>query len=87
MRKKKRQQQQKCLALLVARQRMEREASGSGTPMEHHFLHLIVHGVLHLIGHDHENDDDAAIMEGHEVAILARQGIANPYTLPEKAEA
>jgi len=66
---------------------MEREASGSGTPMEHHFLHLIVHGVLHLIGHDHENDDDAAIMEGHEVAILARQGIANPYTLPEKAEA
>lgn len=66
---------------------MVREASDAGISMEHHGLHLIVHGVLHLIGHDHENDEDANLMEGHEVAILARQGVANPYTLLEKAEA
>jgi probable rRNA maturation factor len=66
---------------------MAREASDTGISVEHHCLHLIVHGVLHLIGHDHENDEDANLMEGHEVAILARQGISNPYTFVEKAEA
>jgi len=66
---------------------MEREAMLYGLPMEHHCLHLVVHGVLHLIGHDHEDDREAAIMEGHEVTILARQGIPNPYIQDEKAEA
>ncbi|XDZ65568.1 rRNA maturation RNase YbeY [Alphaproteobacteria bacterium LSUCC0684] len=66
---------------------MEREAMSYGISMEHHCLHLIVHGVLHLIGHDHEDESEAAIMEGHEVAILARQGIPNPYSQDEKTEA
>jgi len=66
---------------------MAREADGFGMPMEHHCLHLIAHGALHLIGHDHQQEDDAASMEAHEVAVLARQGIPNPYNLMEKAKA
>ncbi|GHT00732.1 hypothetical protein FACS189421_13090 [Bacteroidia bacterium] len=45
----------------------------------HHVTHLVVHGVLHLLGYDHLNDKDAEKMEALEVRILARMGIANPY--------
>ena len=48
----------------------------------HHFQHLVVHGVLHLLGYDHESDADAGMMEGLETAILARLGIADPYAEP-----
>ena len=48
----------------------------------HHFQHLVVHGVLHLLGYDHESDADAGVMEGLETAILARLGIADPYAEP-----
>jgi probable rRNA maturation factor len=44
-----------------------------------HLAHLIVHGFLHLLGHDHEDDREAAVMEKLETAILARLGIADPY--------
>ena len=44
-----------------------------------HLLHLLVHGVLHLLGHDHESDTDAAAMEGLEIKFLNAHGIANPY--------
>jgi probable rRNA maturation factor len=44
-----------------------------------HFAHLVVHGALHLAGHDHERGRDAAIMESVERRILARLGFADPY--------
>jgi probable rRNA maturation factor len=44
-----------------------------------HAAHLVVHGVLHLAGHDHEREGDAKVMEPLEVKILSRLGISNPY--------
>lgn len=46
---------------------------------DYHLIHLIVHGFLHLIGHDHETDAEATVMERLETAILERLGIADPY--------
>ncbi len=56
-----------------------REAKNEGKPFADHAAHLAVHGVLHLMGYDHENARDAKIMEALEARILARLGIANPY--------
>jgi probable rRNA maturation factor len=67
------------------------EAAGAGMPPPppvqhprgqrpaHHFQHLLVHGLLHLIGYDHETDADAERMEALEVTLLARLGIPDPY--------
>ncbi len=56
-----------------------REAYEQGKPPRDHYAHLTVHGVLHLLGFDHQNDADAARMEGLETRILAALGIADPY--------
>lgn len=56
-----------------------REAKALDRPLEDHLRHLVIHGVLHLLGYDHETDEDAALMEGLEVRILAGMGIADPY--------
>ena len=50
-----------------------------------HAMHLVVHGVLHLAGYDHERPRDAKVMEPLEVKILKRLGIADPYTAPKEA--
>ena len=55
------------------------EADTEHKPFDHHLSHLAVHGFLHLVGYDHENDDDAEIMEGLERDILAQLGIPDPY--------
>ncbi len=55
------------------------EAGAQGKTVADHVGHLVVHGVLHLVGHDHENDADANVMEGLETAVLAGLGIADPY--------
>jgi len=57
------------------------EAAESGKSPTAHMTHLIVHGVLHLLGYDHETDRDAVLMEGLEVKILADLDIDNPYTV------
>lgn len=56
-----------------------REAKEQGKPAQAHWAHLVVHGVLHLLGFDHENDRDATAMEAREVKILAQFGYDNPY--------
>lgn len=56
-----------------------READEQGKPLEAHFAHMIVHGMLHLQGYDHEEAQAADVMEGMETDILARLGYGNPY--------
>jgi len=56
-----------------------REAAEQGKPPRDHWAHLTVHGVLHLLGHDHIEDDEAEAMEALETRILAGLGIADPY--------
>lgn len=56
-----------------------REAAEQGKPVRDHYAHLTVHGALHLLGWDHENDADAHAMEALEREVLAGLGIADPY--------
>lgn len=56
-----------------------REARAGGKPLADHVTHLIVHAVLHLLGYDHERDEDATLMEGLETSILAELGLPDPY--------
>ena len=58
-----------------------REAKAQRKSVPHHLSHLAVHGVLHLLGYDHEQESDAEAMEALEIAALAGMGIANPYEL------
>jgi probable rRNA maturation factor len=60
-----------------------REAREQGKSLEEHACHLVVHGMLHAQGYDHENDDDAQKMEQLETQILARLGISDPYSIRE----
>ncbi|MDR2240810.1 MAG: rRNA maturation RNase YbeY [Zoogloeaceae bacterium] len=56
-----------------------REAVARGKPAAAHFAHLVVHGMLHLQGYDHETDADAGVMEQEERRILSRLGFPDPY--------
>ncbi|MEL6789889.1 MAG: rRNA maturation RNase YbeY [Pseudomonadota bacterium] len=65
--------------IALAYETCAREAAARALPIGHHFAHLIVHGLLHLMGYDHINMHDAARMETLEIAILQTLSIANPY--------
>jgi probable rRNA maturation factor len=65
--------------IAIAYQTTRREADDEQKPFDQHLSHLAVHGFLHLIGYDHEDDDDAAAMESLEAEILAQLGIPDPY--------
>ena len=56
-----------------------REAREQGKSLQAHWAHLVVHGVLHLLGYDHETDRDAEVMEARETKILAQFGYLDPY--------
>ena len=63
----------------IALQTARREADEYGIPLKDHVIHLILHGCLHLLGFDHETEEDAETMEGIETRALARIGIPDPY--------
>ena len=65
--------------IAIAYETCAREALDAGKSMTDHVTHLIIHGTLHLLGFDHIEDTDAAIMEATEVKILGNLGISDPY--------
>ena len=65
--------------LLICAPVVAREAAEQGKPVAAHYAHLTVHGVLHLLGWDHEHDKDAEAMEQLEREVLAELGLPDPY--------
>lgn len=65
--------------IAIAYETMAREAESEGKPLADHLVHLAVHGTLHLLGHDHEEADEAEAMEALERSILAGLGVPDPY--------
>lgn len=66
--------------IAIARKTCAMEAAEKGISLRNHAAHLIVHGMLHLIGYDHQEPAEAEAMERREAAILALMGIADPYS-------
>lgn len=58
---------------------VEREALQQQKSLQAHWAHMVVHGTLHLLGYDHQNDEEAESMESQEVGILSQFGFADPY--------
>src|SRR6202795_612348 len=72
--------------IAIAYETTRKEADDEAKPFDHHLSHLAVHGFLHLIGYDHETDDDAEAMEGLEREILTQLGIPDPYAERERVD-
>ena len=66
--------------IILAFDTLTREALEKGISIYAHYCHLLVHGFLHILGFDHQDDKDAEIMEGLEVEILDAFSIDNPYS-------
>ena len=66
--------------IVLAWETVEREAREQDVSLVHHVQHLVVHGILHLLGYDHTTTADAERMEALEIKILSELGVANPYT-------
>lgn len=67
--------------IAIAWETCEREAEEGQKPLADHVTHLIVHGILHLLGYDHVREGDALLMEGTEIRVLDRMGISDPYDM------
>ena len=65
--------------LVICAQVVADEAEEQHKPLFHHWAHMVTHGILHLLGYDHIEDDDAEEMEGLERTLLAKLGIPDPY--------
>jgi len=65
--------------LALALETVAAEAGAASIPLKDHAMHLILHGCLHLLGHDHATEAEAAVMEGIETRVLAELGIGDPY--------
>jgi probable rRNA maturation factor len=66
--------------IAIAYETCAREAKEADKSFEHHVTHLMVHGILHLLGYDHIRDQDATLMERLETKILGKMGISDPYS-------
>jgi len=69
--------------IVLARGVCEREAEEKGVPLEEYATHLLVHGTLHLLGYDHQDDGSAEDMESREIRALERLGISDPYRISD----
>ena len=69
--------------LVIAAPVVQREAREQGKTETAHWAHMIVHGMLHLLGNDHQEPADAEEMEAREIRILQQLGYSNPYILDE----
>jgi probable rRNA maturation factor len=67
--------------IILAFETVEREAAEEAKLLEHHIGHLVLHGLLHLLGYDHETEEDAEEMEALERSILAKLAIPDPYAV------
>lgn len=66
--------------VILAWQTVTKQAQRDDKPVADHMMHLVIHGVLHLLGYDHECEEDAAVMEQLEVNCMASLGLSDPYT-------
>lgn len=73
--------------IVLSAETLAREASDQSIPLPHHFQHLVVHGLLHLLGYDHETEAEAVEMEALETHILSTLNIENPYMEPAEPKA
>ncbi len=73
--------------VILAEETLAREAADLGIAAIDHFRHLVLHGLLHLLGYDHESETEATVMEALETKILASIGVADPYAGAEMATA
>lgn len=65
--------------IIICNEVIKKEAASQDKSYRAHFAHIVVHGVLHLLGFDHIREEDAQIMEPHEINILNQLGFSNPY--------
>jgi probable rRNA maturation factor len=63
---------------------LEKESTELGKSLEEHWAHIVIHGVLHLLGYDHIKDNEAEEMQAHEIKLLAKLGFANPYKIEDE---
>jgi probable rRNA maturation factor len=72
--------------LVICASVVEKEATEQHKIVADHWAHMVVHGTLHLLGYDHEQDDAAASMEAEEITILKTLGFQNPYKIPNTGQ-
>jgi probable rRNA maturation factor len=72
--------------IVLAHETVAREATERSLPLKDHLQHLVVHGLLHLLGYDHETEAEASVMEALETRVLARLGVADPYAINAGAD-
>lgn len=69
--------------LVICADVVAREAAEQDKPLDMHWAHMVIHGILHLQGYDHETEAEAEIMEGIEIQLLAELGYPNPYQIED----
>lgn len=72
--------------LMLGFETIQKEAQSLDLSLQHHLTHLLVHGILHLLGYDHIEDKEAEEMEKLEIALLSSVGIENPYVNPDQGD-
>lgn len=70
--------------VIICPEVLAKESVEQGRPLEEHWAHIVIHGVLHLLGYDHIKDNDAEEMQAQEIKLLAKLGFSNPYKIEDE---